>query len=311
MDAVINGLNIAYKSMNGDRGGAGDGGRDSHYHVAVFAGLAVILALYGGYFGGLIANSSAWEIFGRFWFAIQIAFPPLFMLIAFAIVYRVAPNARDQGWHALMPDRLWRLLFMAAHRRFRMYLTYFDSYNKTYGSLGAVIVLMMWLYLSRVAVLVGGEVNSEIRKSRCRRGRARSARTDRSARGNQRRRGMLKESSVSCWKCFARKTICPRVRVVPDLSADGLHHRMRFPADVTVRDRSSSLKGSSASKTYFHPRSHNSISAARSVGGSSNSESRLRSGFSPSVVRKSVQRDRMLPVMCLTISAIEFDSGSS
>jgi membrane protein len=168
MDAVINGLNIAYK-INELRPWWRRRLLAAILTItlAVFAGLAVILVLHGGYFGGLIANIfGLGDLFGRFWFAIQIAFPPLFMLIAFAIVYRVAPNAREQGWHALMPGSFVAVvLFIAATAAFRMYLTYFDSYNKTYGSLGAVIVLMMWLYMSGVAVLVGGEVNSEIRRA--------------------------------------------------------------------------------------------------------------------------------------------------
>jgi membrane protein len=42
-----------------------------------------------------------------------------------------------------------------------VYLGFFDSYSVTYGSLGAVIVLMLWFYLSGVAILIGGEVNCE------------------------------------------------------------------------------------------------------------------------------------------------------
>src|SRR5215472_4541090 len=79
---------------------------------------------------------------------------------------------------------------------------------------------------------------------------------------------------------------------------------------VTVRPKSASVRGSSASKTYFQPRSHNSTSAARVFGASSNSPSRLRSGFSPSVVRKSIHRERAFPAMCFTIMAMEFDSES-
>ena len=45
---------------------------------------------------------------------------------------------------------------------FRAYLSFFDSYSVTYGSLGAVIVLMLWFYLTGVAILIGGEVNSEL-----------------------------------------------------------------------------------------------------------------------------------------------------
>ena len=45
---------------------------------------------------------------------------------------------------------------------FKLYLHFFDSYSKTYGTLGAVIILMLWLYLTGAAILIGGEVNSEI-----------------------------------------------------------------------------------------------------------------------------------------------------
>ncbi len=50
------------------------------------------------------------------------------------------------------------------------YLHFFDSYNKTYGSLGAVIDLMLWLYLTAVAVLIGGELNSEIENAAAQQG---------------------------------------------------------------------------------------------------------------------------------------------
>jgi membrane protein len=53
---------------------------------------------------------------------------------------------------------LWLLVSFS----FRLYLHFFDSYSKTYGALGAVIVLMLWLYLTGAAILIGGEVNSEI-----------------------------------------------------------------------------------------------------------------------------------------------------
>jgi membrane protein len=53
---------------------------------------------------------------------------------------------------------LWLIVSFA----FRVYLGFFDSYSVTYGSLGAVIVLMLWFYLSGVAILIGGEVNCEM-----------------------------------------------------------------------------------------------------------------------------------------------------
>ena len=52
-------------------------------------------------------------------------------------------------------------LWLAVSFGFRIYLGYFDSYSLTYGSLGALIVLMLWFYLTGVAILIGGEVNCE------------------------------------------------------------------------------------------------------------------------------------------------------
>jgi membrane protein len=49
---------------------------------------------------------------------------------------------------------------------FRIYLHFFDSYSVTYGSLGALIVLMLWFYFTGVAILIGGEINSSANERR-------------------------------------------------------------------------------------------------------------------------------------------------
>jgi uncharacterized BrkB/YihY/UPF0761 family membrane protein len=51
-----------------------------------------------------------------------------------------------------------------------VYLHFFDSYSNTYGSLGAVIILMLWLYFTGAAILIGGEINSEIENAAAERG---------------------------------------------------------------------------------------------------------------------------------------------
>ena len=106
------------------------------------------------------------EAFAKPWFALQLTFPPLFMIFVFAIIYRYAPNTRAQGWQALMPGTFVGVaVWLVATAVFRLYLSYFGAYGKTYGSLGAVIILMLWLYLSGAAMLIGGVVNSEIRQA--------------------------------------------------------------------------------------------------------------------------------------------------
>lgn len=132
--------------------------------LAVLIITALTLVLYGGRIAEAAAASfGLGDLFTTTW---KIAQWPLvlgFVLLAFASVYYFAPNLSDQKFAWITPGSivgvaLWLLVSFA----FRAYLHFFDSYSATYGSLGAVIILMLWLYLSGLALLIGGEVNSEI-----------------------------------------------------------------------------------------------------------------------------------------------------
>ena len=125
---------------------------------------ALLLVVAGGHIGeslgAYLGYSSA---FATAWKIIQWPVVLAVMISAFALIYYFAPDLRRQAWQWLTPGAaigvaLWLLVSLA----FRVYLHYFDSYNKTYGSLGAVIILMLWLYFTGAAVLLGGEINSEI-----------------------------------------------------------------------------------------------------------------------------------------------------
>lgn len=85
------------------------------------------------------------------------------MFSAFATLYYFAPNLKEPKWYWISPGAAVGVaLWLLASFGFRIYLQYFNNYSATYGSLGAVIILMLWFYLSGLAVLIGGEVNSEI-----------------------------------------------------------------------------------------------------------------------------------------------------
>ncbi len=86
-----------------------------------------------------------------------------FLLIAFASVYYWSPDAKNRRWFWITPGSivgviLWLLISFA----FRQYLEHFNTYNKTYGSLGAVIILLFWLYLTGLAILLGAQINAEL-----------------------------------------------------------------------------------------------------------------------------------------------------
>lgn len=82
-----------------------------------------------------------------------------------ALVYRYAPNRPKARWAWLTPGSiLATLLWIAASLGFAFYVRQFGSYNATYGSLGAVVVMLTWLYLIAYVLLLGGELNSELER---------------------------------------------------------------------------------------------------------------------------------------------------
>jgi membrane protein len=90
--------------------------------------------------------------------------PVAFLLISqgFAFVYYLAPDA-EQRWPWVQPGAhfatgLWLLVSLG----FRFYVTHFGEYNRMYGAIGAVIVMLLWFYLSGLVLLIGAEFNAEL-----------------------------------------------------------------------------------------------------------------------------------------------------
>lgn len=105
------------------------------------------------------------------WKILQWPIALAFMLLSFALIYFFAPDFREQDWKWITPGSVIGVtLWLLASFALKGYLHFFDSYSKTYGSLGAVIILMLWLYLTGLAVLIGGEINSEIESGAAARG---------------------------------------------------------------------------------------------------------------------------------------------
>ena len=87
------------------------------------------------------------------------------LLVALAVVYRFGPSKEDAEWHWISPGALIAAVgLIVASMLFSWYAANFADYNKTYGSLGAVVGLMMWLWIACIVVMLGAEINSEVER---------------------------------------------------------------------------------------------------------------------------------------------------
>ena len=85
------------------------------------------------------------------------------LALAFAVVYYWAPDHKRRLWHWFTPGGAIGIgCWLVASVGLRIYLHFFNSYSVTYGSLGAVIILLTWFYITGLMLLVGAEINSEI-----------------------------------------------------------------------------------------------------------------------------------------------------
>ena len=162
--AVVTALNVAYE-VDDRRGFVGT----TLVNAGVTVG-AVLVAL-----GGLLAASvtgfthdlaakwssaAATAVSIASWFAAA-----ALASLAVAALYRFAPDRRDPAWAWLTPGAIVATLgWIAMTAGFGFYAAHFGNYNATYGALGAVVVLLMWLYLSAYVLLIGAELNAEVEK---------------------------------------------------------------------------------------------------------------------------------------------------
>jgi membrane protein len=95
--------------------------------------------------------------------------PILVLIVAlmFSILYYATPNVRQPGFRWVTPGGVLAVLaWMGVSALFGIYVANFGSYNKTYGSLGAIVIFLVWLWLTNVAILLGAELNAETERER-------------------------------------------------------------------------------------------------------------------------------------------------
>jgi len=163
MTAVMDTLNAAYDVRESRS-------LFKQYAVAVGLTLGITLMLVVSVaivlFGDSIVDTlSQGGLIAEVWRIAQWPLVLALILFAFAITYSFAPDLPNGQWHWITPGAILGLiLWMAVSVALRIYLHFFGSYSATYGSLGAVIVMLLWFDLSGVAVLSGGALNGVLEK---------------------------------------------------------------------------------------------------------------------------------------------------
>lgn len=125
--------------------------------IGILILLALAFAVYGAEFFDRVLPIDSQYILQPLEWAVTLAL----VLFAFALLYNFAPNHEPMQWKWITPGAVVGvLLWIEASGGFKLYLHYFNSYAATYGSLGAMIILLLWLYLSALVILIGGAINA-------------------------------------------------------------------------------------------------------------------------------------------------------
>jgi len=127
-------------------------------------GLLVLGPVLADAIGGAIGAET---VFKWIWWTAQWPVLVLGLLLAFAGIHYLGPNVDHPRWRFLTLGTVTSaVIWLVASGLFAIYVSMFGSYNKTWGSLAAVIVMLTWLWLSALALLFGAEVNAEAERSR-------------------------------------------------------------------------------------------------------------------------------------------------
>ena len=135
--------------------------------VVSFALVFVLLILgphMTGWIGSLVGNTT---VVTWVWWTAQWPILLVGLLAMFATVLYLGPNNDPPNWRFITPGAVFAIVvWLIASAGFAYYSSQFSSYNKTWGSLAAVIIMLTWLWLSALALLVGAEINAETQRSR-------------------------------------------------------------------------------------------------------------------------------------------------
>lgn len=169
MTGLMRGLNVAYDRK--------ETRSFLKQRVTALAMLGCMLVAFGLVFGLLVLGPAlagwigdaigAETVFTWIWWTAQWPILIAGLLAAFAAILYLGPNVDHPRWRFLTFGSAFSVvIWLAASGLFALYVSLFGSYNKTWGSLAAVIIMLTWLWLSALALLFGAEINAEAERSR-------------------------------------------------------------------------------------------------------------------------------------------------
>jgi len=127
--------------------------------VGILVCIAIFLVAAGSKVAGAVSSGAVYWL----WQIVEYPVALAFLLISFSLVYRFAPNIDGARWRVFTPGAVAGLcIWIIASFGLREYLRDFHSYTSAYGSMGAVMALMLWFYLTGLAFLIGGEIDAII-----------------------------------------------------------------------------------------------------------------------------------------------------
>jgi membrane protein len=161
MAALIEGLNVAF-----------DVDEPRSFFRALLVKGSLTLGLIAGFFGIVLVLVAIplVLVFLRLpteteWLVMMVRWPVVLILVSagLAVLYRYGPARIDRSWRWVTPGAaIACILWLIGSMTFGFYASHFGSYNETFGALGGVIILLMWLWLSAYIVLLGAEIDAEI-----------------------------------------------------------------------------------------------------------------------------------------------------
>ena len=123
--------------------------------------VALVLPIFGKQIGSILFSYLGYEEgFLQLWNSIRWSIPPIMIFIVFMLLYWIAPN-RKLYLKSVIPGAIFATLgWIIVSFGFSLYVSSFANYSATYGSIGGIIVLMMWLYFSGIILMIGGQINA-------------------------------------------------------------------------------------------------------------------------------------------------------